>query len=80
MLDELCESEDPVSIQCSVEISAGMRNLLNDTLGLVLAPVNDSSALDHSKSSRNLCGHLRIGKECCQNVTCHTQCCRLQQG
>lgn len=62
MLDELCESEDAVSIQCSVEISAGMRNLLNDTLGLVLAPVNDSSALDHSKSSRNSVGTYASGK------------------
>jgi hypothetical protein len=37
MLDELCESENAVSIQCSIEISAGMRNLINHTLGLIIA-------------------------------------------
>ena len=62
MLDELCESEDAVSIQCSVEISAGMRNLLIDTLGLIIAPVNDKSALGHSNSSRNSVGTYASGK------------------
>jgi hypothetical protein len=62
MLDELCESENAVSIQCSVEISAGMRNLLNHTLGLIIAPVNDSSARDQSKSSRNSAGTYASGK------------------
>lgn len=62
MLDELRESRDAVSIQCSVEISVGVRNLLNDTLGLFIAPVNDSSALDHSKSSRNSVGTYASGK------------------
>ena len=59
MLDELCESRDAVSIERNVE---GVENLPSEPLGLITAPVHDSSALGHSKSSGKPMGTYASGK------------------